>query len=56
MKKRTKFGIVTVSGVSFGLHDLHWPFTIFLRSLMPRVGSEQYLAGNIDGGQKITEV
>ena len=21
-----------------------------------RVGSEQYLAGNIDGGQKITEV
>ena len=24
--------------------------------IVPRVGSEQYLAGNIDGGQKITEV
>ena len=31
--------------------------TIGIRVIITaRVGSEQYLAGNIDGGQKITEI
>ena len=31
-------------------------FHIVMSFLCSRVGLEQYLAGNIDGGQKITEV
>ena len=38
-EKRIKFWFLIVSGLWFGLHDLHWPFTIFLRSLMPKKSS-----------------
>ena len=37
--------------------NLIWILNKFLQlEILSRVGSEQYLAGNIDGGQKITEV
>ena len=38
-EKRIKFWFSIVSGLWFGLRDLHWPFTIFLRSLMPKESS-----------------
>ena len=38
-EKRIKFWFLIVSGLWFGLCDLHWPFAIFLRSLMPKKSS-----------------
>ena len=38
-EKSIKFWFLIVSGLWFGLHDLHWPFAIFLRSLMPKKSS-----------------
>ena len=35
-EKSIKFWFLIVSGLWFGLHDLDWPFAIFLRSLMPK--------------------
>ena len=48
-EKRIKFWFLIVSGLWFGLHDLHWPFTIFLRSLMPKKSSgmqQSYIRAN----------
>ena len=38
--KSVKFCFSMVSGLWFGLHDLHWPFAIFLRSLMSKKSSD----------------
>ena len=39
-EKSVKFWFSMVSGLWFGLHDLHWPFSIFLRSLMSKKSSD----------------
>ena len=39
-EKTMKFWFLIVSGLWFGLCDLHWPFAIFLRSLMPKKSSD----------------
>ena len=39
-KKSVKFRFSMVFGLWFGLHDLHWPFSIFLRSLMSKKSSD----------------
>ena len=39
-EKSTKFWFLIVSGLWFGLRDLHWPFGIFPRSLMSKKSSD----------------
>ena len=39
-EKSVKFWFSMVSGLWFGLHDLHRPFSIFLRSLMSKKSSD----------------
>ena len=40
IEKSAKFWFSMVFGLWFGLHDLHWPFSIFLRSLMSKKSSD----------------
>ena len=41
-KKNIKFWFLVVSGLWIGLHDLRWPFSIFLRSLRPKKSSDMH--------------
>ena len=39
-EKSIKFWFLIMSGLWFDLHDLHWSFGLFLRSLMPNKSSD----------------